>query len=372
MLRIGVLDPAESTLSALESTVLDRFWSDAELSLVRTWATMSAKLGADAVPLELARILGSNEQAVEDPLIRTELLSFSALGHRVLKGRSDWSDAHRNEVGRQASYAASRVAPSLWLANKRALRFVILAAPTDFADLLRIYVDIRNSPPRDEEVVPVVGRVLALAYGNTGDRSTAAKIEELIENASLTGKSADYFRSLWQEGRDRIVRSLKRDPAIQLLLKKVVAFEHQDWLWPLGNALSRAFEGERGGALRGALISRALLSDLRNRASVLDGPSIVEWANARGNLLRLAATIDEFSDEFSTETADMSGTYPETVFGISEAFLLWHDVNLGSIDRDIEKFGPIEESVAVEPARIRKRLSSRGRRRPTKTARTKR
>ena len=141
--------------------------------------------------------------------------------------------------------------------------------------------------------------------------------------------------------------SLDNNASQQQLFRKVLACDHYDWIRPLGNALSRAFEGERGEALRDALVSQKFLADLGNRPSALDGLSLCQWANAGGKLLRLAATIDEFSDEFSSETDDESESYPETAFGIAEALLLWHDVNLGAIE-DAEES---DEDANEKPAR---------------------
>src|SRR5262249_16201057 len=132
-----------------------------------------------------------------------------------------------------------------------------------------------------------------------------------------------------------------------------------------GNALSRAFDGEQGGALREALIKQAFLSDLRERTA-LDGLSIAQWASARGNLLRLAATIDEFSEQFTSASDDTSHSYPETVFGIAEALLLWHDVNLGAITE-------LEEQLPSGDEKPKRKKASRAfaKKRATKTRRKK-
>src|SRR5262249_40362746 len=144
-------------------------------------------------------------------------------------------------------------------------------------------------------------------------------------------------------------------------------FNHHDWIRPLGNALSRSFEGERGKALRDALVGQKFLADLGSPPASLDGLSICQWANAGGRLLRLAATIDEFSEEFASETDDESESYPETAFGIAEALLLWHDTNLAAI-------GELEEPQTPRGAPAERRRSSAAvaKKRATKTKRKKR
>jgi hypothetical protein len=143
-------------------------------------------------------------------------------------------------------------------------------------------------------------------------------------------------------------------------------FDHHDWIRPLGNALSRSFEGERGGALRDALVGQQFLADLGSPPATLDGLSICQWANAGGRLLRLAATIDEFSEEFSSDADDESENYPETAFGIAEALLLWHDTNLAAL-REIEE----PEIPARAPTKKRSRSPSPAKKRRTKIRRTK-
>jgi hypothetical protein len=321
--------------------------------MVRTWATMSAKLGADPLPLDLARIIAAEERAViRDWLLRTELLSFAVLGHRMLGKRSNWSEERRMDLEGQVLRMATQVPIPLWQKNARALRFAILAAENGVSDLLRIYLNISTAPPRDDEAGPLVGRVLAIAYGETGDPSTAAEIQTMLDESSRSAKNADYFQSLWQSGRDRILNALRSESPLEPVLRRVVAFDHHDWIRPLGNALSRAFDGERGSSLRDALISQALLTDLRARASVLDGLSIVQWAHARGELLHLAAVIDQFSDEFATETDGTSEIYPETVFGIAEALLVWHDVNLWALPVPDEPVPTARKRKAKAPKRL--------------------
>ncbi|MER8802304.1 hypothetical protein [Mesorhizobium sp. M0998] len=308
----------------------DRVYFDDMLSLLRTWTTMSAKLGAEASPLEAASILGGVEGGLSDSLVQTELLTFAALGHRMLKQRSSWSTDRRAYVARQAVQMARRVPSNLWRGNLRALRLAILAAEEDVTDLIEAYLGFNSAPPRDDEAKPLVGRVLMMANRETNSESLAADIQSWLENASTSVKDANHIQSVWEDSLARILKASRAYPPMQPVLRKVLAFDHSDWVRAFGNALSRAFDGERGGSLRDALVSQAFLSDLRGRPA-LDGLSIAQWASARGNLLRLAATIDEFSEEFSSDADDASDSYPETVFGIAEALLLWHDVNLGAI-----------------------------------------
>src|SRR5262249_42005910 len=134
---------------------------------------------------------------------------------------------------------------------------------------------------------------------------------EVIRDDPLNPQGEAILASMWLEGRNLIVSSLRSQPMQQSLLKRIVAFNHHDWIRPLGNALSRSFEGERGRALRDALVGQSFLADLGSPPASLDGLSICQWANARGRLLRLVATIDEFSEEFASDTDDESESYPE-------------------------------------------------------------
>ncbi len=313
------------------SSAFQDLTTEDNLSLLRTWVTMAAKAGADPLPLEIARTLGAAD-GISDFLITTELLSYAALGNRMLKERSTWSPSLLNEVGRQAVRAAREVRPTLWRGNIRTLRFAILASPDtdDIADLMQLYLDVLNVPPRDEEAVPILGSALALAYRITDDEATFKNIQKLRES-TRPERAANYFQSLWADSQNRILQGLRSSIALQSLLRKIVAFDHADWNRALANALSRAFNAERGNELRDALAKQAFLADLGRRSELLDGIAIVQWASARGNLFRLATTIDDFSEQFSSEADDESTSYPESVFGIAESLLLWHDVNLAAI-----------------------------------------
>ncbi|MGO7301409.1 hypothetical protein ACC718_32910 [Rhizobium ruizarguesonis] len=329
------------------------------LSLLRTWTTMSAKLGAEALPLEAASILGGVEGGLNDNLVQTELLTFAALGHRVLQQRSHWPPDHRSFVARGAVGMARRVPPNLWHGNLRALRLVILAAEEDVADLVETYLGINDTPPQAEEARPLVARALLMANREAGRADLASSLQKWLENPSPSARDVNYPQSVWKDSIPSIIKALRSYPPLQPVLRKVLAFDHHDWVRAFGNALSRAFDGERGAALRNALANEAFLSDLREQPS-LDGLSIAQWASARGSLLRLAATIDEFSEQFSVDTDDTSGSYPETVFGIAEALLLWHDVNLGTIT-EIEEPTARSDERSTTSRRLQPRASSKNR-----------
>lgn len=331
------------------------------VSMLRTWATMSAKSGADPMPLNAALWLA--DQRGLDPVIRTELLSFALLGHRMLRGRSDWDQDEHEEVARNVVAAARQVRPSLWRRYGRALRFAILASDGDIADLLEIYLGLVSTISREEEAQPIVIRMLTEAFQGS-DEVLFRQLESIVREAPAT-RSAD-LELLWLKGRNLIVSLLRARPNLQISLKKIVMFDHYDWVRPLGNALSRSFGGERGDALRDALVGQKFLADLSNRPLTLDGLSICQWANAGGQLLRLAATIDRFSDEFSSDANDESENYPETAFGIAEALLLWHDTNLASLGGMEEPEPPTKS-----PPRRRGRSPAPAPKRAAKTRRMK-
>jgi hypothetical protein len=299
-------------------------------------------------------------------LVRAELLSFAVLGNRVLKGRSGWDDDIRARVTRGVLVAARQVSPALWQRHQRALRFAILASEGNITDLQATYLNFGGFPPREDGAYPIIAQLLARAFREV-DEKTAGEIEARgFENPSA--RDTDFLHSMWSSGRGLIARSLDTSPAQQQRLRKILAFDHYDWIRPLGNALSRAFEGERGAALRDALVNQKFLADLGTRPSGLDGLSLCQWAEAGGRLLQLATTIDDFSEEFSSEADDESESYPETAFGIAEALLLWHDVMFNSID-DVEE--ELVGEVAASPVRKKKKAASVPKKRAMKIKRKK-
>lgn len=303
--------------------------NDSLVSLLRTWATMSAKLGAEASPLAAARILGGPQSQLTDSLVRTELLALATLGHRMLQERSDWSLGTRSLVAEQTVEMARSVPLNLWSGSINVLRLAILAANEDVADLIEAYFSINNVPPPDDEAIEFVGHALVMANREAGRFSVAKDIMNWLQTVA-SRRDPNYLQSVWKDSLVDIFRTARSYPPMQPVLRKVLTFDHRDWVRPFGNALSRAFEEGQGSILRRFLSSQAFLSDLGKDPS-LDGLSIIQWATARGNLLHLAAIVDDFSEAYTTDADDAGETYPATVYGIAQALLLWHDVNLASI-----------------------------------------
>ena len=172
----GYIDSIMKTRSLVtdqQSSVSEHLGYDDRLSMLRTWSTMSAKLGADAVPLDAVYLIGELESSSRDPLIQTELLSFALLGHRMLRERSAWTEEDRLRVASKVVDAARRAPRSLWRRNKRALRFAILASEGDVADLLHGCLDSGDLVLREEEAQPFIAQLLANAYRGIQRRETS-------------------------------------------------------------------------------------------------------------------------------------------------------------------------------------------------------
>lgn len=341
------------------------------VSLLRTWVTMSAKLGAEPYPLDVAIDLSrrtwattaaklgadlSRRRDEPDDLVQIEMLSYAALGHRMLKDRSGLSEDRKQDLAREVAGLAAAVPPTLWQRNERALRMAILAAgeQEETGALLGSYLMVGGISTLETVALPLAGRTLSRAYAAIGDKTLAEHARILTDQMAKSPDAGQNLRSFWTSGREPLSRAVRDARDLQGMVRKLVVFDHHDWARPFGNALTRLFETERGGSLRDALRKEDFVADPISRRSEFDGPSIVQWAAANGNLLSLVETIETFSDEDPpTASSPDDVSYPKTVFGIAEALLLWHDVNLeaaGGLDDD-DPVPPPERGSALKSSR---------------------
>jgi hypothetical protein len=344
------------------------------LSLLRTWATMSAKVGADRQPFDVAAIASDKTQFPIDPVTRIELLSYAVLGNRMLKERSEWSSDFMETSAGNVMRMATAVQGSAWRQNVRTLRCAILAAHGDIGPLLATYLRSGGVSTLDGDALPTAAQALAIFYDAIDQESAAREMRSVAERAESDPNVAIRLQQLWQEGGARLADIVVKDRKLQNLVKKVVVFDHHDWARPLGNALTRFFDKTDGEALRAALQEQGFVADSVSRGAGFDGPSIALRAVSRGKLLQLAETIDHFSDQYvgapnaALEAAFQSASYPETVFGIAEALLLWHDIHLEAAG-DLKGGGEAESEaeLAVE-AEVRPKPKSKSRFRKSKAA----
>ncbi|HEX7833004.1 MAG TPA: ATP-binding protein, partial [Thermoanaerobaculia bacterium] len=116
------------------------------ISLVRTWATILAKSGAEAE--QLAALLPT-AQAIQDPVIRTEILAHIALG---LDDSHEWTRT-RESARTAAMRSAFDVRPSLWARETRTLRLVLATRSEGYERLVGTYLETCARLPQDQSAV---------------------------------------------------------------------------------------------------------------------------------------------------------------------------------------------------------------------------
>lgn len=291
-------------------------------SLLRTWVTISSKVDAEPQPFLPARQSSFGLDSIVGPVACAELESLTALGWRLRTGRApEWA---------QDVYKICRSVPtSMWQGHATILRFAVFAVDDAdvgaAVDLLSTYFLMRQTPPRDREITPFIARALVSILEVTGGSpDAAAAISRGFENVKEPPeRMASFIQEQWNRNVDRVGDALRKQPSLVPLLRYIAAFDHYDWCFPLGNALTRALQGKDGRALFAVLAKENFLNDSEGNllsTSGLDGVTIAQRAYSYEGLGRLASLLGSAYPSPRSQGRQ----YPQTVFDIAQALLRWH------------------------------------------------
>ncbi|HYP52238.1 MAG TPA: ATP-binding protein [Pyrinomonadaceae bacterium] len=301
---------------------------EALLSLARTWATIVGKCDDSPEPLE--RIAHTHLPAWEH-LARVEMNAYAVVARE--RGGSNVPPEYFLQNIKESARA---VRPSSWRSNQRILRLAILTNPDLVGAniLLMIWVECCERVPRAAEW-SALETLLSQVFSKTPSGKMAA---ELLKNfpSRRPDEFAARFDELWQKEKGYVLHARGERPGVSYALRSLVACDHSDWVRPLGNALTRALKGEAGGELSKVLEKENFLHDVTEKRGLFsqkgsqrrqqDGVAVAQFAEDRGDLLRLAGRLSERWDEFShTSREERPPRYPRDVFGISHALLRWHE-----------------------------------------------
>jgi hypothetical protein len=306
------------------------------MSLFRTWVTIAAKSGAEQAPLIGAQTLGDALITSGDPITGIELLGYAALGGNILQQQSIGTGIALDLPDR-ILHAARQVPLDHWRNYSRTLRLAVLSEGNEAADLMAAYLTIAQYPPREEETFATVAWVLYTLYQDNGEEDAARQVRNILDKYRPQRKTNELLTQLWFKEKGRIIEAVRRTPQLRPDVRRIILFDHYDWVRPLGHALERELASERGLALERTLVKQDLIAVTGTGGVSNDGLALVQWASARGNLMKLAAAIADSSERQSFAAADPGGDrteYPQTVFAIADALLRWHDANLAAIDND--------------------------------------
>jgi hypothetical protein len=289
------------------------------LSLVRTWATIAGKAGTSYD--ELVSILPvATAPIFRDRLVQVELLSYVALGLQ----RNGRTAPPGQDLSHLIGIAAREVSIDQWSRAVRILRLATLTDRENVRGLLALYLSLSDRPPCDPEIVPVVERI----FSNVLGPENSAVIPELLRARTESQKASDEVDRLWRHAMPALLQAARDRTDLAFDFRTLVAFQHFDWINPLGNALTRALKADKNDVIRKRLDERKLLRPWPPRASLRrpDGYTIVRWAVDRGRLLHLAQALPDLAPFFPKVLGSSSAgrIYPQRVFGIADALIHWH------------------------------------------------
>lgn len=290
------------------------------LSLLLTWASMTARLGAaDHTPLELAARIAAHDDLNLDDFMRIELLAYAVLGART----TDVAALRDPGLAARLTASARHAAPSMWRQRARTLRLVILGANDDVGELTAQYLRYGGAAVPDDAVLAEAGYATALALHRTGEQAQGAEAIDMAVSLASSPQLRPKLRALWSDHLGRVMDVVRKDEELQHKMRRIILHDHHDWSRPLGHALSRAMADEK---IRISIAARLQSDDEGIRASDEDdGPAIVRRVLARGTLSMLTGTILEIAQTLGIEPR--TGDFPETVFDFAAALRAWHEAN---------------------------------------------
>ncbi|HXH42013.1 MAG TPA: hypothetical protein VNN08_25535, partial [Thermoanaerobaculia bacterium] len=151
--RAGLWREAAALLRRHLQTSLQVPRKGESISIIRTWATILAKSGAE--PEQLASLVPHADR-IRDPLVRSEVFAHICLGLDDAPVRDRIRDAARERVGDSARL----VRPAQWQREFRILRLVLATRCRGFERLARMYLSESERLPRDPTVFAILSRWL--------------------------------------------------------------------------------------------------------------------------------------------------------------------------------------------------------------------
>jgi DNA-directed RNA polymerase specialized sigma24 family protein/DnaJ-domain-containing protein 1 len=258
---------------------------EASVSILRLWATLLAKTGAE--PEQLARLLPF-VATLGDPMVRVEILAHITLGLEDSRERRSLSDVARGMVIDEAL----RIRQSTWRRELRILRLVLATRCRGAERLARTYLSECDRLAHDPKVLGIIGRWRGQPF-----------------------EERDFDRIVVNE-RPLLLKGMRFEDVPQ-----IAGSDHSDWIVPFGNALTRDFDRYRRAidkALRG-FAPADVAPHVQRAVKTHDGNSLLEVVVERG-MLRIAQEI---------RASAPHGTYPQSAAQMADVLLRWHRITSG-------------------------------------------
>jgi hypothetical protein len=310
-------DAAQLALRHLTTETNDRR-GEARLSLLRTLMTLFAKSGVpekspEWVDAEWFATNSIQGEKIIDPVIRLELAAHLFILRNQLP-----------EYQRSAPYSISGISREQWKKDLRILRLAIIVGNKEADDLLEIWMENRERVIRDVGTL-FVCHLLFQIFHDLPAELEVKSIMSLFEMRHPGTKELNagwgMVDMLWRREKSIVLEAVRKRPDLQSAFRWLVAFDHSDWMRPLGNALTRALKQQTDNELGRYLGKAAFWPEQATPTANLDGVAVVQFALDNGRLLDLATYLSSFQ---ATEKSAQQTRYPEDVFELSVALLHWH------------------------------------------------
>jgi hypothetical protein len=216
------------------------------------------------------------------------------------------------------------VSDTTWRSDVRLLRLAVLICDAELLPHIQaLYVDATDGLPRDEELQDAVRRIARI------DSDLATQLAEYI---------SDHRPTFDLSFREAIIQGVHQREVAEAM-RYIIAFDHRDWKHPLTQALERALARDRAAVItpmfqdpRLRISSRVTID---KRADPAQARSIIDALLDGGGLLAFARSLRSVEKPFITSAGpdqdalaidDRWQAYPQDVFSLCAALLLWHDI----------------------------------------------
>jgi hypothetical protein len=242
-----------------------------------------------------------------------------------------WFRAQRywRREGGQWEPELDNVSRKKWLRQPRILRLAILVNLGDLRELLSIYFDAVDRLPCDTELLFSDPRPNWLSWFGE------PKEFEEIGSQLREGRKREALEALemfWRRAKVQLIKNLGQPDFPIQEMRRLVAFDHADWIHCFGNALTRVWNSDGGRSLA-PLLTEAKFIEPSKRVR-FSGVETARAALDEGRLLDLARNIREWG--YSLRPSESLSvyqptSYPNDAYQLGEALTRWHDALLEMI-----------------------------------------
>ncbi len=287
---------------------------DPIVSLLRTWSTVVAKAPA---AYDRREGLWAVASAVPDRVAAVEVLAHM----RLFDAAQVKESAEVGRFAREKIDEAIRAVPiDRWMHELRILRLAILTTTDDPRPLIAAYAQRNERLPRHPDLLESIERLVRELVG-VSEKEAELVFKDLRSSKTPTLAAFEALDEFWRRRvRPLFVTAIHERAELLPDAQRLIVYDHADWRWVLGNALSRELKDDS--SLVSRLVSGRFIA-ARRGADERDGLSIVQAAADEGRMLELARQLEDWS-RFRNHYVEPDDV-PRDVYGVARALLRWHE-----------------------------------------------